>query len=521
MEDDLKRACQPLRDYIRQYDHFIEFMNMDLTEYVRSYEEKEASLKEDELEIEKLLNDKQKVLDYIPQFITIGMFSIRLESINRSLAGKYDNLIRMIMSLIAEKASAKAKVVIAKYSKIYSRLTTPYSTIEEVAEMEDFIKEIPKDTEDLVVIIAEMISQCEVLDKFNFQLSDEQFTDKWTAYGWTRKIEDTVAAILAKIDKDRHAQENEMKEEQVKFSAEINEMETIVNEFHQHCDLNKLDIIGLDVKEKAKNLKEFADRAKLFQSREVLFGLDQTDYDRVAVITKAFEPYAQLWITAYDWRHNRKKWMSDPFETLDPESMDQWVQDGWRSLFKASKAFAELPECKEAVETIKEEIDEFKPLLPSLNALRNPGLRERHWTAMSADVGFELMPGKTLNTMKDMIDMHLADYDEKITKVGESAGKEFAIESALDKMENAWAPMQFDIAAYRETGSYVLRGADEVQQMLDDNIVMCQAMGFSPFNKPHKVKFLFGVFALHTHIRAHTHTNTHTRKHTNEHTHRN
>ena len=38
MENDLKRACKPLRDYIRQYDAFIEFMNMDLTEYVRSYE---------------------------------------------------------------------------------------------------------------------------------------------------------------------------------------------------------------------------------------------------------------------------------------------------------------------------------------------------------------------------------------------------------------------------------------------------------------------------------------------------
>ena len=40
----VKRACKPLRDYIRQYDAFIEFMNMDLTEYVRSYEENEATL---------------------------------------------------------------------------------------------------------------------------------------------------------------------------------------------------------------------------------------------------------------------------------------------------------------------------------------------------------------------------------------------------------------------------------------------------------------------------------------------
>ena len=487
MEQDLKKACQPLRDYIRQYDHFIEFMNMDLTEYVRSYEEREASLSEDELEIERLLAEKQKVLDFIPQFITIGMFNIKLESINRSLAGKYDQLIRMIMSLIAEKASAKAKFVIAKYTKIHARLMTPYNTIEEVAEMEDYIKDVPKDTEDVVQMIGEMLAQVEVLDKFNFQLSDEQFSDKWTSYGWTRKVEDTITDILAKIEKDRHAQENEMKEEQLKFEAELDEMETIVNEFHQHTDLGKLEEIGLDVKAKAANLKDMADRAKKFQSREILFGLEQTDYDRVSVVTKSFEPYAQLWITAYDWRKNHEKWLSDPFDALEPESMDASIQDGWRALFKAGKAFAELPDCKEAAEKIKEEIDEFKPIMPCLTALRNPGLRERHWNAMSADLGFELLPGKTLNTLKDVQTMNLTDFEEKITKVGESAGKEYAIESALDKMEGEWGPCVFDIAPYRETGSYVLRGADEIQQMLDDNIVMCQAMGFSPFNKPHKV----------------------------------
>ena len=486
MEDDLKRACQPLRDYIRQYDHFIEFMNLDLTEYVRSYEEKEASLKEDEFEIEQLLAEKQKVLDFIPQFIIIGMFNIKLESINRSLAIKYDALIRMIMSLIAEKASAKAKTVINKYTKINAKLMTPYSTIEEVADLEEFIKEIPKETEDVVDIIAEMLAQCEVLDKFNFQLSDEQFNDKWTSYGWTRRVENGIAEIVTQIDNDRNAKENEMKEEQVKFEAEMDDIENIVKEFHQHTDLAKLEEVGQDVKAKAANLKDMADRAKKFQSRELLFGLEQTDYDRVGVITKSFEPYAQLWITAYDWRKNHTQWMTDPFQSLEPESMDTCIQDGWRALFKASKAFAELPECKEVAEQIREEIDEFKPMMPCITALRNPGLRERHWNAMSGDVGIDLLPGKSLNTLHDVIDMKLVDYEEKISKVGESAGKEYAIESALDKMETEWAPAVFDIVPYRETGSFMLRGADEVQQMLDDNIVMIQAMGFSPFNKPHK-----------------------------------
>ena len=44
--------------------------------------------------------------------------------------------------------------------------------------------------------------------------------------------------------------------------------------------------------------------------------------------------------------------------------------------------------------------------------------------------------------------------------------------------------MSLDIAPYRESQTYVLKGFDEVQVLLDDHIVMTQAMAFSPFKGP-------------------------------------
>ena len=51
-------------------------------------------------------------------------------------------------------------------------------------------------------------------------------------------------------------------------------------------------------------------------------------------------------------------------------------------------------------------------------------------------------------------------------------------------MKAEWDPLQLNMFAYRETGTFVLRGADEIQQVLDDHIVMTQAMTFSPYKKP-------------------------------------
>lgn len=51
-----------------------------------------------------------------------------------------------------------------------------------------------------------------------------------------------------------------------------------------------------------------------------------------------------------------------------------------------------------------------------------------------------------------VIEQELHKNSAVITKVSETASKEFAIESALDKMQAAWATVKLSIEDYRETG---------------------------------------------------------------------
>ena len=80
--------------------------------------------------------------------------------------------------------------------------------------------------------------------------------------------------------------------------------------------------------------------------------------------------------------------------------------------------------------------------------------------------------------------MGLDEQIEVVTKVCDVAGKEFAIEQAMDKMEGEWQGVNLEIVAYRETGTFVLKGFDVIQALLDDHIVMTQSMSFSPFKGP-------------------------------------
>jgi hypothetical protein len=46
-----------------------------------------------------------------------------------------------------------------------------------------------------------------------------------------------------------------------------------------------------------------------------------------------------------------------------------------RFCFQASKAFTEAPPLRLMAEEIRRQIDEFKPTMPVVTALRNPGLK--------------------------------------------------------------------------------------------------------------------------------------------------
>lgn len=50
-------------------------------------------------------------------------------------------------------------------------------------------------------------------------------------------------------------------------------------------------------------------------------------------------------------------------------------------------------------------------------------------------------------------------------------------------MEADWSNVEFEVLAYKETGTYILKSPDEASQLLDDHIVMTQSMSFSPFKK--------------------------------------
>lgn len=70
---------------------------------------------------------------------------------------------------------------------------------------------------------------------------------------------------------------------------------------------------------------------------------------------------------------------SGPFQGIDAEAVKESVENMWRTLYKLSRTFSDVPGSRRIAELVRGKIDKFKQFLPVLQAICNPGLQDRHW----------------------------------------------------------------------------------------------------------------------------------------------
>uniref|UniRef100_A0A8C3HT11 Dynein axonemal heavy chain 1 n=1 Tax=Chrysemys picta bellii TaxID=8478 RepID=A0A8C3HT11_CHRPI len=202
-------------------------------------------------------------------------------------------------------------------------------------------------------------------------------------------------------------------------------------------------------------------------------------------MVKEFQPYWDLWTTASDWIRWSESWMNDPLSAIDAEQLEKNVNESFKTMHKCVKQFKDVPGNWERLVSveIRGRIEEFRPYIPLIQGLRNPGMRNRHWEMLSKEININVKPKANL-TFSRCLEMKLLDHIDSIAKIAEIAGKEFSIENALDKMESEWVSILFNIMPYKGTETFILKSPDEASQLLDDHIVMTQSMSFSPYKKP-------------------------------------
>ncbi|CAM9286674.1 unnamed protein product, partial [Phaeothamnion confervicola] len=371
--------------------------------------------------------------------------------------------------------------------------------IEEVVAAEEFLSQVAAQMAPLQDAIGDMMACSAMLEDFGCQVPLNQSNQKWLAFGWPQRIQQQCEDTTALLRQSRAHFREEMSSEQAsghaepkamflqdRFSHALQLLELEVSGLGQQEDPNAVDRMARVVRELDAKLTEAEERGRLFNGREALFGGGATDYDQLARVRKAFQPYAQLWATAAEWQQSHLVWTHGAFVGIRAEALEADVTRFAATILKACRYFENSGKSAQSriANGIKDQIVAFKPKVPIIVALRSPGMRERHWEDLSAKLGYQLMPDESY-TLDQLLQLNLEPFQEHINKISESASKEHQIEQALRCMRDAWAGIRLDIVSYKDTGTAVLKGVDEINAVIDEQqVTMTQAMQFSAFKGP-------------------------------------
>lgn len=79
--------------------------------------------------------------------------------------------------------------------------------------------------------------------------------------------------------------------------------------------------------------------------------------------------------------------MGNPLSTIDGEGIERLHNDMFKTMQKCQRTFAEVPANYKIATAIKNDIDNFRPYIPLIVALKSPGLKEKHWEQILAETG--------------------------------------------------------------------------------------------------------------------------------------
>ncbi|XP_017768545.1 PREDICTED: dynein heavy chain 1, axonemal-like [Nicrophorus vespilloides] len=474
------KAVIPVQAYAKTYEIFMEFYNMNMNAYLLNFKEEQHTAGEVKDEVSNHLKMRDHLEEILPSLIVIGPFSISVDNIRQNLIQKRMDLAKKLLDQFADKMKNLFIDIIHEFEDLLRKLQEKPHSIEHIYDIKDWMETIPMTVRALEDSTKRYLLEYDILDFFWYNLPQEDFEAKWETVGWplriSKQIDDTNDFLIEETDKFYKIQQND----EQSLIEKIEALTVQITTMYSLRDASKCHEIAIDMKRAWKAMKEAQEYGQLLNSRQKLFLVTVVPFDTLTKLIKEFEPYKNLWVTASDWLKYYDIWMDNPLANIDGEAIERLVTDMYKTMVKSIRVFADIPGVQQVAADIRDKIDDFKPLIPLIQGIRNPGMKQRHWDAFAEETGI-VIPWTANTTFQDCLDIDVDKHIDVVIKISDNAGKEYAIELTLDKMVAEWEVNMLELTPFKTSGTYIMKVSDDIQQMLDDHIVLTQQLSFSPF----------------------------------------
>jgi len=291
----------------------------------------------------------------------------------------------------------------------------------------------------------------------------------------------------------------ELQTTQGKFLKELKEdvknfIQNVVD-FRKDYEMNGPMVAFITPKEAKTRLyrfeEEYAVRKTKFEinkAGENLFGLKNQEYPSLVKTESELKNLKQLYDLYTRVTDEINNYKQTAWVDLNPEAL----LDMTEVIGKLSDQCLRLPKDLkewEAYKELKQEIDNFKEILPLIESLKRPAIKARHWKEISELVKKEFnYEHDDAFFLSDILEAKLLNFREDIEDICDTAVKQLKIESQLKDVQEYWKDAAFEFAKFKQReGDCILKGdrVGEIREKIDEDLLTLSSIGAqTKINKP-------------------------------------
>ncbi|XP_066541990.1 dynein axonemal heavy chain 7 isoform X2 [Hoplias malabaricus] len=471
-------------EHVSLFDKYAPLVSQQAEEDVEQFLREQHSFQEMMMEVTRYQQLADEIQYNSCKVIRLGMFEVHSHELVHALVRRAEGLREKLVTYMLQDHQTFNKNLCVEFEKIAEKALSTPSNTQQLMTLKAYVEKVEseempklelklKDSKTRLCFLVDYV----MLSPMDMRLNRQTFQ-------WHMRMPSVFDEHRQIIKEKTMQYQDGLKLRCERFVEELESYAKQVEEFVTFGDLSDLGRYLKKAEALNTKLETAMEKIEGFNSEEEAFGWPVSQYPQRKKVQDQLLPYLRLYQTASEFQAQHKQWLQGPLTSVNPDKVEGEVGNYWRTLYKLEKSFQESPEALHIATSVKAEVEAFKEHIPLVQVLCNAGLRDRHWEAMSAVVGFSLKPSEEVACVAHFLTMHLEGHLPSFENISEAASKEYSLEKAMERMAGEWSSMEFTLLPYRETGTSILSSVDEIQMLLDDHIVKTQTMRGSPFIKP-------------------------------------
>jgi dynein heavy chain, axonemal len=387
-------------------------------------------------------------------------------------------------SLVATEARQRNVHVIQRYNAILDRIAKKPANEKELSDLRQFIEDSKETIYQLQSEVADIRALLGLLDYFHITITIEDMGLSWSTLEYPSRVEASGREMEILLEADKIRMMDRLAVQKDQFERVIENLGKQVQAAKLLDDFSDKEKIVEKINALMDNIEQAKEKALDFNMREKVFGFVTTDYVILDQFTNELNPFFKLWNMIADYYNSCNDWLGSDVKLLDGKKIEDDISDWWKTSYKLAKSLEEeFPGAAACAMILREETTEFKKKLPVIQCLASKALKPRHWVGLSELLNTTFDVDEEV-TLQQLFDLHASEHIEAIEEITMRAEKQYSLEKSLMSMKKEWETIDVEVKAYRESGTYVVGGIDEIITLLDDHIVKTQTMRGSPYIEP-------------------------------------